>query len=461
MRSKILWVLVGLSLVAVLGAGALFGLQWRTQQAVDQAVAALRARLPSGATLSIDHTEIGLFDRSVGLSGITLTVSAPRPATLRIGSLWIEGLDPAIDQAIRFDHAIVRDVEAVVPDTKSRFTLAEATGDGVRLPVETLTAGLAGIARWDIGAAALSHAAFTTQDGGFDLDSATVTTLQQGALGKLALGRSHATFPDDETGPIAVSLDEGDCTRIRLGALADGSYLDYPAAAVGGCRVSGARVAGSTIRLAARSAAFTIDARNGADGPVDATIDLDALVIEAPALAALQTRLGIPAVTLSLHAVQRGGPSGHGIEISDAVRIDHAGDLLVEGALGNLLGHSAFMADPYAAAQITIGPVRIAWTDQGLVPVLEAWASEGGAPAAQFPARAEAELRDRLKQLGVSETTGDWPAKLALYLRKPGRIELTLSPVKAVQLRTLLDQSLPPAAKFGLLQPKLTVEAAP
>ncbi len=105
--------------------------------------------------------------------------------------------------------------------------------------------------------------------------------------------------------------------------------------------------------------------------------------------------------------------------------------------------------------------MRIGWTDQGLVPAIEAVALPDAAAIEQLPAQAESEIRDRLKALGVAETTGDWPAKLAAFLRKPGRIEFDLAPVKAIEIGTLLDDSLPPSAKFGLLQPSLTVETAP
>jgi hypothetical protein len=468
MRGRILWSLVGLVVLLSLAAGGVFGLQWQAELRLDQMVATLRAALPAGVTLQIGSRQIGLFDRAVDFSDIVFDDSRLQGSQVKIAHVRLDGLDPDIDQAIRFRHIDIRAVDLSDRGDSSKAAIAGVTADAIDLPIDALKLDPAGLARIGIGAAAISDIRLTAPDGGFEFAGLSIAGLQGGMLDQVSFTGFHSTFPDADVGSVDMALGDGGCTEIAVLALADGSYATRPGGAIGGCRLGGASFTTPRGKGTLRAARFAITARDGEGRPIAGNGDVEGLTLHLPEVAELTNllaRLGTPDLSLSIHAEGHADPTTHSVTASESFTIDHAGEFGLDIAMGNLTDPALFETAPLealpAAMKMTLGAVRVGWTDHGLIPAIEAETLGDGAALEQVPTLVESQIRDALKALGVAETTGDWPAKLAAFLRKPNRIEITLKPVKAVEIGTLMDESLPPAAKFGLLQPSLAVELKP
>jgi len=468
MRGRILWGLVGLVVLLALAAGGVFGLQWQAGRRLDRAVAQLRAALPDGVTLQIGSQQVSLFDHAAEFSDIVFDDSRLQGSQVKIADVRLDGLDSDDDRTIRFRHIEVHGVTLTDHGDSSAAVIGSVTAEAIDLPIDALKADPAGLARIGIGAVALSGLKLTAPNGGFEFGGLSLSGLQGGTLRQVAFTGFHSNFPDEDLGSVDLAIGDGDCTDIAVASLADGSYATRPGGAIGGCRLAGASFTTPRGKGTLRSGKFAVTARDGEGRPIAGAGDVDGLTLHLPEAAELTSvlaRLGTPDLSLSIHVEGHVDPASHSVTTTERVTIDHAGDFGLDLALGNLPDPALFGTAPLealpAALKMTLGAVHVGWTDHGLIPAIEAETLGDGAAIEQVPGLVEPQIRDALKALGVAETTGDWPAKLAAFLSKPSRIEVTLSPVKAVELGTLMDESLPPAAKFGLLQPSLTVETKP
>ena len=456
MRGRILWGVLGLAGIGLLATGAVFFLHWQAERQLDQALAGLRAALPDGVTLTIGHHEIGLVDRIVEVVDIVLDDARPTGSKLAIAHLRLDQLDPDVGQAIRFRDVELRDITLTDKGDGTRIAIDTLTAGGADLPVAALTGGLTKLDQFRFSGAELTGAKLTAADGGLELAKLTLIDLNDGMLWRAVASGFHMSFLQAGLGRVELAAAVADGSEIALGAVATGNFSGRPEGLLDSFGLAEASATAAGGKLSLHHVRYAVTTRDSAGRPTASASDIEGLLLYLPQIAPLSAvlaKLGTPDLALTSHGEERFDPAARTESLSELVGVDHAGLLRLDASLGNLPEPAA--TDPADRFKMTIGPVRFAWTDQGLIPAVEA------ALMPDLPDQAETEIQDRLKALGAAETTGDWPGKLATFLRKPGRIEFDLSPVKAVELGTLFDESLPPSAKFGLLQPSLKVETAP
>ncbi|HVJ52800.1 MAG TPA: hypothetical protein VM689_10075 [Aliidongia sp.] len=473
MRGKILGIVVGA--VVLVGGGLAAGYVWLQSQAdhaLQTGIETLKTHLPPNMKLDIAGMATHPFARSAEFTQVTIVDAAVPGSPLTIGHLVFSGLTPEGGGA-RAEHVVATDLKiADGDDPEGGMTVATITIDGMVIPPSSVGPYPVKDLRIDHGVIDRIAVSGKDRDGRVNatLGQMNVGALKDGKLGTIGLRDIHAVFTVSDGDLVDGTLKEASSTDIDVAALADGSYKKSQKTVISAVSLADLAVTKGSGRLGIAGVNFSVTAQDAEGRPSGLQGGIDGFhLVPPPAaeqLASLLKRLGRTDLALSFHTDCKQDFSARTAIVTETAVIDGMGDFTIESALGNLPDPKALadaQAEPAVAGMaaglaMTLGPTRVSWTDRGLVPAVKVDLIDAKMSPEQFAQLSEASLRQLLAALGVAEQTADWPAKVTLFLTKPGHIELRLNPVQNVALGSLVDSSQPPAAKFGLLKPSLAVD---